>query len=76
MFDRVINALSEEGLQRIEMKEEDSGVKKTEKELAEIRKLNQKTRKLNRQADILSLIALGLSAVSLVIQIMRCTGRL
>lgn len=75
MFDRVINALSEEGLQRIEMKEEDSSVEKTKKELAEIRKLNQGTRKLNCQAGVLSLIALGISIAALTIQIMRCTGR-
>lgn len=76
LFDRMINAVYEEKLQREEIEEADDSVEKTKKELAEIRKLNQGTRKLNCQAGVLSLIALGISIAALTIQIMRCTGLL
>lgn len=45
MFDRMINAVYEEKLQREEIEEADDSVEKTKKELTEIRKLNKKNKK-------------------------------
>lgn len=48
---------------------------KIKKDLEDAIRLTQEARRLRRQANILSLIALGLSVVSLVIRIMKCIGR-
>lgn len=48
---------------------------KIKKDLEDAIRLTQEARRLRRQANILSLIALGLSTASLVIRIMKCIGR-
>ena len=48
---------------------------KIKKDLEDAIRLTQEARRLRRQANITSLIALGLSVVSLVIRIMKCIGR-
>ena len=55
--------------------EEPEMPEKIKKDLEDAIRLTQEARRLRRQANILSLIALGLSAASLVIRIMKCIGR-
>ena len=55
--------------------EEPEMPEKIKKDLEDAIRLTQEARRLRRQANILSLIALGLSVVSLVIRIMKCIGR-
>lgn len=55
--------------------EEPEMTEKIKKDLEDAIRLTQEARRLRRQANILSLIALGLSVASLVIRIMKCIGR-
>lgn len=55
--------------------EETEMPEKIKKDLEDAIRLTQEARRLRRQANILSLIALGLSVASLAIRIMKCIGR-